>query len=393
MPAALCAVTAQHIGHELRGFVAQRDQGPEQGCRHGAVCARHRRGQHLPVPPRAGRRSDLADRLGLFRLPHTRRPFRPGALCGTSPLASGQDDRAETVARGQTWPRRRFAQSQSQPRNRRSAGRAHGAGLCVARPAFGVQHTAGVAGFCGAAARTLGWQTRGHQAVCRASGRMVFAGQGHAGDRANTRFHRRGWLRRRHGCRTHRVFRPCGHAFARRPAAGAQQPGGCRPARPHQDRGIGQGDFGLRHGTLPGPGGGLVQRGAGLHVCAGLHPVTQLPHRPLPHGRGHSRPGAPTCHRGHRQGRAGVLLSRQHPACPGRSGGRCGSAKARRHHAAPPDGAQWPRPGPDSGLQHRHLVAGAAAGVCGPRATAQSLCRVLDGQRGRALGRAAAQKP
>ena len=75
MPAALCFVTAQHFRHELRGFVAQRDQGPEQGCSPGAVCARHRRGQHLEAPQRARRRSDLANCLGLLWLPHARRPF------------------------------------------------------------------------------------------------------------------------------------------------------------------------------------------------------------------------------------------------------------------------------------------------------------------------------
>lgn len=44
------------------------------------------------VPPQARRRSDLGDRFGLFRLPHTGRPLRSGEVQGEVDTAVGQGD-------------------------------------------------------------------------------------------------------------------------------------------------------------------------------------------------------------------------------------------------------------------------------------------------------------
>jgi glutamate synthase domain-containing protein 2 len=84
--------------------------------------------------------------------------------------------------------------------------------------------------FCRSAAPAVRGQTGGHQAVRGSPGRVVGHRQGHAADRSDPRLcgGRRGRGRHR-GC-THRICRPCGHAAARRPAAGAQQPGGRGPA-------------------------------------------------------------------------------------------------------------------------------------------------------------------
>lgn len=60
----------------------------------------------------------------------------------------------------------------------------------------------------------------------------------------------------------------------------------------------------LRHGQSHGDRCRLVQCGTRLHVCRGLHSIPALPHGSVPHGCGNPGPGAPTRHRGARQGRA-----------------------------------------------------------------------------------------
>jgi hypothetical protein len=64
---------------------------------------------------------------------------------------------------------------------------------------------------------------------------------------------------------------------------------GC--ARPHQDRRQRQDHQRLRHRPRHGAGRRLVQFGARLHVRARLHPVAELPHRPLPDRRRDAGPG------------------------------------------------------------------------------------------------------
>ena len=58
----------QHLGDELRRALGQRDPGAERRRQARQLRARHRRGLDQPAPPRARRRPDLGDRLGLLRL-------------------------------------------------------------------------------------------------------------------------------------------------------------------------------------------------------------------------------------------------------------------------------------------------------------------------------------
>ena len=68
---------------------------------------------------------------------------------------------------------------------------------------------------------------------------------------------------------------------------------GIGAARPHQARRRRQDHHRLRHRARHGAGRRLVQRRARLHVRARLHPVADLPHRPLPDRRRHPGPDAP----------------------------------------------------------------------------------------------------
>jgi hypothetical protein len=60
---------AQRFGDELRRAVRQRDRGAQRGGGTRRVRPRHRRRRHRPASHERGRRPDLGDRVGLFRLP------------------------------------------------------------------------------------------------------------------------------------------------------------------------------------------------------------------------------------------------------------------------------------------------------------------------------------
>ena len=153
-------------------------------------------------------------------------------------------------------------------------------------------------------AREVGRQAHGLQVLRGPSLGVVRHRQGHAGDGHHAGLHRGRWRRGRHGRGARGVHRPRGRAAAGRPAAGAQHADRRGPAPPHQDRCGRQGDHGLRHRAHDGAGRRLVQRRARLHDGPGLHPGAELPHRPLPHGRGHAGRGAPEGPGRARQGHA-----------------------------------------------------------------------------------------
>ncbi len=66
---------------------------------------------------------------------------------------------------------------------------------------------------------------------------------------------------------------------------------GLESARQDPHRRQRQGRHRVRSGAHARARRGLVQCGARLHVRAGLHPVAELPHRPLPDRRRHAGPG------------------------------------------------------------------------------------------------------
>ena len=114
--------------------------------------------------------------------------------------------------------------------------------------------------------------------------------QGDAGDRDLSRLHRGRRQRGRHRRGAAGIHGSPRHADAR----GRQLRSQCfdrdRRARPRQDRRLRQDRHRLRHGARLCDRRRLVQFGARLHVLAGLHPVAQLPHRPLSDRRHHQDP-------------------------------------------------------------------------------------------------------
>ena len=106
--------------------------------------------------------------------------------------------------------------------------------------------------------------------------------QGDAGDENLSRFHRRRRQGGRHRRRAARIHGSSRHADARGPGLRAQCAGRHRRARAHPHRRRRQDRHRLRHGARDGARRRLVQFGARLHVLARLHPVAELPHRPLP---------------------------------------------------------------------------------------------------------------
>jgi hypothetical protein len=64
---------------------AQRHPGAQRRREEGRLRARHRRGLDQPAPPRARRRPDLGDRLGLLRLPQRRRQLQPERFAANAP--------------------------------------------------------------------------------------------------------------------------------------------------------------------------------------------------------------------------------------------------------------------------------------------------------------------
>ena len=78
--AALLGQRVQHLGDELRRVERQRDPRAQRRRAARRLRARHRRRLDQRAPPRARRRPDLGDRLGLLRLPAaTTAPSTPSA--------------------------------------------------------------------------------------------------------------------------------------------------------------------------------------------------------------------------------------------------------------------------------------------------------------------------
>ena len=93
---------------------------------------------------------------------------------------------------------------------------------------------------------------------------------------------------------------------------GAQHPGRTQLAPAHPHRRGGQDNHRLRYRAHVGAGRGLVQRGAWLHVLPGLHPVPELPYRPLPDRRDNPEPGSPEGAGACGQGDARASVPREH---------------------------------------------------------------------------------
>ena len=66
---ALFGLGVQYLGDEFRRAQPERGAGAERRRQEGRLRARHRRGRRQPLSSRVRRRSDLGDRLRLFRLP------------------------------------------------------------------------------------------------------------------------------------------------------------------------------------------------------------------------------------------------------------------------------------------------------------------------------------
>ena len=97
---------------------------------------------------------------------------------------------------------------------------------------------------------------------------------------------------------------------------------GINARRPHPHRRRRKDRDRLRHGARDGDRRRLVQFGERLHVRARLHPVAELPYRPLPDRRDHAGSLAQPRIVRAAQGRAGLQLSPRHAACAGRASGR-----------------------------------------------------------------------
>ena len=82
---ALSGLAAQHLGDELRRALGQCDRGAELGREDRRLLSRHRRGRAFALPSQAWRRHRLGDRLGLFRLPRSRRRASIRSASATGP--------------------------------------------------------------------------------------------------------------------------------------------------------------------------------------------------------------------------------------------------------------------------------------------------------------------
>ena len=148
--------------------------------------------------------------------------------------------------------------------------------------------------------------------------------QGDGRDRHLSRFHRRrrqGGRHRRGAARIHRSSRHAaarGARFVRNALIGIGARDRIRIGCARQDRDR------LRHGRGFRARRRLVQFGARLHVRARLHPIAELPHRPLPDGRRDAGSDPqPRAGRGG-QDRAGAQFSPLHAARARRNHGRRG---------------------------------------------------------------------
>ena len=185
-----------------------------------------------------------------------------------------------------------------------------------------------------AAARALGRQAGRLQALHRPSLGVLRHLQGDAGDRHLSRLHRRRRRRGRHRRGAARVHRPRRHAAARGPGVRAQRAGRASARRSASASAARARSSAPSTWRRDGARRRLVQRGARLHVRARLHPVAELPHRPLPDRRGDAGPGAAARAGGRGQDRAGAQLPPLDAAFAGGDDGG-GGARASRTISAP----------------------------------------------------------
>ena len=129
--------------------------------------------------------------------------------------------------------------------------------------------------------------------------------------------------------------RPCRHADARGAVVRPQHAGRRGAARPRQDRRRGAAGQRLRHRDGAGDRCRLGERGARLHVRAGVHPVGELQHQPLPDRRRDAGRLAPARPCRPRQGRARPPFPRPHRRGTRRHACRRGPVASRRTAAAP----------------------------------------------------------
>ena len=282
-------VDRQHLGHELRLAQRQRHRGAQPGrapwparCRPPARAASRR-----APPPR--RRPRLADRHRLLRLPRRRRPLRPRPARRPVAAGAGPGHRDQAQPGRQARPRRRAPRRPRSPRRSpRSA--ASRSGVDCMSPAGHSRLPRRRR-----AARLRRAHRRGHRPARRhqvggrraaPSGTTSPSAWPPRGARRRLRHHRRRRGRHRRGAA--RVHRP----------RGAAVPVGLPPRLPDLRRAgpaptdvvfIGSGKLGLpetraaRHGPRLRHG----QRGPRGDALHRLHPGPALPHRPLPHRRGH----------------------------------------------------------------------------------------------------------
>ena len=286
---ALFGLGLQHLGDELRRAQPQRGARAERRRQEGRLRARHRRGRRQPLSPRERRRPHLGDRLRLFRLPQ---PRRHASIRSNSPTSPPTTRSRWSSSRSARAPSPAMAACCRRPRSPRRFRRIRGVPMgedCIS-PAY-------AQGLLDAA-RNDGVHRRDAAAVRRQAGRLQAVHrpslgvpgdlQGDAGDRDLSRLHRGRRQRRRHRRGAAGIHGPSRHADARGRQLRAQCADRHRRARPHPDRRLRQDHHRLRHGARHGARRRLVQFGARLHVRAGLHPVAELPHRPLPDRRHHA---------------------------------------------------------------------------------------------------------
>ena len=278
---------AERVGHELRRAEQSRDPRPQSRGAARQLRPQYGGGRHQPVPPGARRRPDLADRDGVFRLPHARWRLRAGAVSGKGRPAVRQDDRDQAVAGRQAGPRRHSARGESLARNRaHPRGAARPRRDLPTRPCH-VFDAGRAVGVRRAPPGVGGRQTGRDQAVRGQAARVPGDLQSHAAHGHPARLHQRGRCGGRHRSRAARVFGPYRLSADRKSDLRAQRPGRLCVARPRYGDRQRQDHVRLPHGEAAGAGCGRVQFGARNDDGAGLHSGAALQLQHLPDGRGH----------------------------------------------------------------------------------------------------------
>ena len=198
-----------------------------EGAQRGGFAHDTGEGSISGAPPRARRRPDLGDRLGLLRLPQRRRHLQRREVRGQRARPAGEDDRAQAQPGRQARPRRRAARARrSRPRSPRRAACRVGVD-CVspasaqrvfARPIEMMQ-------FIDRLRELSGGKPTGFKLCIGHPWEWFAHRQGHAGNRHHARLHRRRRRRGRHRRGAAGIHRPRGRAAAGRAAAGAQHAG------------------------------------------------------------------------------------------------------------------------------------------------------------------------